>query len=462
MPHIIGGITLNVLVINGSPKGKHSVTLQWVNYLQKYSKDDVFEILHVGKYVRKYEQHDELLSVVSKIENSDLVLFAYPIYSSVAPYQLHQFTDSLKQIAPQGFPNKLATQITTSKHFYDFTGHKYIEQNCYDLGMKTLSGLSADMEDLLSSAGREQLHAFWRYVQYAKEADLFESKAPLHDDLSYQYKSQLKLTDKTKMFDTLIITNHDETEVGVANMIADFKAVYPYETRVLNIRDFKFSGGCLGCLNCASNGQCIYKDNFETLLRENIQIADSIIYAASIKNHYFGTDFKCFIDRQFCEGHRTVTMGMPVGYMLSGQYSKEHNLINIIEGRSEVSHHFMLGVVSDESHDETVIAKQIQTLAQKTAYALENKLTLPQNFLGVGGAKIFRDLIYLTGGLMREDHKFYKKHGFYDYPQKQLAKKIQMNAIGYLLSKPTIKKKIAPNLSEVMLQPYQKVIDELS
>lgn len=51
-------------------------------------------------------------------------------------------------------------QITTSKHFYDVTAHRYIEENCFDLGMHVIRGLSADMEDLLCAQGRKQAEDF--------------------------------------------------------------------------------------------------------------------------------------------------------------------------------------------------------------------------------------------------------------------------------------------------------------
>lgn len=40
-------------------------------------------------------------------------------------------------------------------------------------------------------------------------------------------------------------------------------------------------------------------------------------------------------------------------------------------------------------------------------------------FLGVGGMKIFRDLIWMMQGMMKADHQFYKEHGIYDFPRKQ-------------------------------------------
>ena len=69
--------------------------------------------------------------------------------------------------------------------------------------------------------------------------------------------------------------------------------------------------------------------------------------------------------------------------------------------------------------DEGDVDKDIDTLAATVAYAMERQYTPPQNFLGVGGMKIFRDLIYMMRGLMRADHKFFKSHGQYDFPQKK-------------------------------------------
>lgn len=57
-----------------------------------------------------------------------------------------------------------------------------------------------------------------------------------------------------------------------------------------------------------------------------------------------GASFKLYDDRQFCNGHRTVTMGMPMGYIISGNLSKEENLKVIIEGRANVGGNYLAGV----------------------------------------------------------------------------------------------------------------------
>ena len=68
---------------------------------------------------------------------------------------------------------------------------------------------------------------------------------------------------------------------------------------------------------------------------------------------------------------------------------------------------YLAGVATDEG-DTT---SELRGLAENLALAMEKKLRRPANFYGVGGMKIFRDLIYVMQGLMKADHKFYKEHG---------------------------------------------------
>ena len=81
------------------------------------------------------------------------------------------------------------------------------------------------------------------------------------------------------------------------------------------------------------------------------------------------------------------------------------------------------------------------------------------NFYGVGGTKIFRDLIYTMQGLMKADHKFYKEHGIYDdFPQKNRGTIWKMKLVGGLLAVPAVQEKMKGQLSGVIVEPYRKVI----
>ena len=166
-----------------------------------------------------------------------------------------------------------------------------------------------------------------------------------------------------------------------------------------------------------------------------------------------GARFKMYDDRNFCNGHRTVTVGMPIGYLVSGPYSAEHNLATVIEARSETGGNFLAGVATDEENPDL----QVDQRAKSLTFALETGHTAPRNFWGVGGMKIFRDLIYQMRGMMRADHKFYKKQGIYDFPQKKQLTSLKMYLVGMLLSNEKILAKMGNKMNEGMLAPYAKL-----
>lgn len=78
------------------------------------------------------------------MQKAQLILFCYPVYTFIAPYQMHRLIELIKADGVD-LSGKTASQITTSKHFYDVTAHRYIEENCFDMGMNVVKGLSADM-----------------------------------------------------------------------------------------------------------------------------------------------------------------------------------------------------------------------------------------------------------------------------------------------------------------------------
>ena len=85
----------------------------------------------------------------------------------------------------------------------------------------------------------------------------------------------------------------------------------------------------------------------------------------------------------------------------------------------------------------------------------------PQNFYGIGGMKIFRDLIWLMQGMMRADHKFYKSHGQYDFPQKKRGMMLKMYLVGALLGSPKIVAKMGNAMNDGMLMPYKKLFEKM-
>lgn len=445
---------MNILVLNGSPKGDYSITLQTSIYLSKLHPEHQFDFLNVGQRIKALEK--DFSQAEKKINEADLLIFSYPVYTFLAPYQLHKFISLLKENRIN-LKGKFATQISTSKHFYDITAHRYIQDNCQEMGLRFIKGLSADMEDLPLEKGQNEAKAFFNFLMWSVENNIVEpclNSFTTHKNIKVDIPEEIA---ENKTGDVVIIADYDERDIQLKDMISRFQKVFNRKTRVVNIRGYQFKGGCLGCLNCATGGECVYKDGFSDYLRKELNSAEARVFAFTIKDHSLGTQFKLYDDRSFCNGHRSVTMGMPVGYLVSGNYSEEKNLQTVLEARASVGENFLCGIATDEFNPN----EEIDKLAKTLEYALENKHTKPQDFYGVGGMKIFRDLIWIMQGFMKEDHKFYKAHNQYDFPQKRRGMMLLMYLLGGALSSPKIKSKMGNKMNEGMLMPYKKVIDDL-
>ncbi|MBQ6321291.1 MAG: NAD(P)H-dependent oxidoreductase [Lachnospiraceae bacterium] len=503
---------MKVLVLNGSPAGDNSITLQTINYIRKFYENMEFDVLHAGKRIKSFEKD---FSVAAKaLAETDLIIFCYPVYTFLVPAQLHRF---IELIGENGIDisGKYATQVSTSKHFYDTTAHAFIRDICHDLGLKYVRGLSADMEDLLGRKGQKQARDFFRYVRWnmkhgysepylssaqnnlpapmeteaANRITGFQTETDERDpslhteaaerDPGLQLKASLKNPASCDRRIAIVADLPAEGEASVLReMVTCFQANCAAACDVINIREFPFKGGCLGCFHCAADGTCIYKDGFDRFLRENIQEADAVVYAFAIRNHSMGSRFKMFDDRQFCNGHRTVTMGKPVGYLIEGDLTREINLQTVMEARAQVGGNFLAGIASSGAEMTNIGAGvvcsdssmacigagmegQVLQLARTMEYAISTGYNPPANFYGVGGMKIFRDLIFQMQGLMREDHRFYKEHHFYDFPQKRKGMIVGMYLVGAMMNNPKLKRKMGGKMTEGMLMPYRKVLESM-
>ena len=149
-------------------------------------------------------------------------------------------------------------------------------------------------------------------------------------------------------------------------------------------------------------------------------------------------------------------MGKPVGYLIDGRLSAEPNLRQLIEARAQVGGNYLTRIAGNEADTD----REIDALAAELEYAVGNAYEQPANFYGVGGMKIFRDLIYTMQGMMKEDHRFYKEHGFYDFPQKRKGMILGMYMVGAMMNSKKLSKKIGANMTKGMLMPYRRVIEK--
>ncbi len=445
---------MKVLVFNGSPKGQKSVTLQSVSYLKKTFPADTFEVVDVASRIRAFEDQNKFAEFTKGIKDADLILLSYPVYTFLAPAQYHRFFELMLKNG-KDFCAKPVTQLTTSKHFYDVTAHDTIKAIVGDLKGRYIGGLSADMEDLLEKRGREQLTDWWKYVTFQVNNNICKlpEKTQKKEPNIYNKKAEnFKIFSSKKTDKKVIIVTDAVKGSSVMAMAEDFAAVMPYQTEIFNLHDFDFKCGCLGCLKCAIYGKCAVNDGFEQLLNDKINKYDSIVMAFEITNHAMSSLYKTFYDRQFVNGHRPVNAGKPTAYLVSGNLSGEPTLQMYIDAKSSIGVNLNCGTVCDE----TATFEDIKTTAAKLSYALENPPTPSTNFYEVGGMKIFRDMIWIMRGLMKDDYAFYKKSGRLDFPQKKRGKMYAMKFVGALARSKFLSKKVPDMLSDGMLMPYEK------
>ena len=455
---------MKVIVLNGSPKGEMSVTYHNVLYLEKHFDDVSFEYVHIGKLINKYEKDLECFyELMDKIKDSDLIFWIYPVYTFLIPYQLMKFIELIFERKQEYvFTDKYTTQLSTSKHFYDMTAYNYLHNISETLEMKHIFGHMADMNDLLNEVGRKSLIDFFESIEdvVSKEKYVikkYKQRKPLIYPFSRNgsengYSKKLK-----KESNIVVIYNGLDYSLSLKNMINELEDLCSYSIHKVDLSHIDVKGGCLGCLKCTFTGHCVYKDDFENIHKNKIENADVVLYASDIKNHWMHLDFKKFSDRSFFNGHRISTKGKGIGYLISGPLRDECNLRDVMEARADVSGMYLLDIVTDEDIDTQ---KKIERLSDKIDYFMDFKPERPISFWGVGGMKIFRDLVYEMRFLMVEDHKFYKKEKLYDFPKKRRLLNMLLFFPMKLMMFPKIFKKIEPKLLEYMIRIYQKKVDK--
>ena len=220
---------MKILIINGSPAGENSITLQTMNYLKIRYPEHEYRVLHAARRIRAIEK--DFSETEDLVLWAELLVFAYPVYTFLAPSQLHRLIDLLKRRGLD-LSGKYATQLTTSKHFYDSTAHEYVRENCLDLRLSYIPGLSQDMEDLLSEQGRKDARMFFEHLMFSMEQGFIEKRDPeksSEQPALYQASLPEKPAEKKSGKQVVLVTDLEPGNERLLSMIQRFQAVLPYE-----------------------------------------------------------------------------------------------------------------------------------------------------------------------------------------------------------------------------------------
>ena len=112
---------MKLVVLNGSPKGMTSVTMQYVLFLRKKLPQHEFTILNACQEIKKLEGDEQaFLEVIKTVAESDGVLWAFPLYYMLVHGDYKRFIELVFARAP-GPPSKASTPRFSQPRFTSST-----------------------------------------------------------------------------------------------------------------------------------------------------------------------------------------------------------------------------------------------------------------------------------------------------------------------------------------------------
>jgi multimeric flavodoxin WrbA len=459
---------MKVVVLNGSPKGESSITLQYVNFIQKKFPQHEFKIFHVAKKIGKLEKDEKYFeAIIDEISDSDGVLWAFGLWVLAVSAQYMRFIELISERSVKDvFKNKYTAALSTSIHYFDNIAHNYIRSVAEDLAMKYTDGLSLDLVDLQKENERNNMlifaEDFFNAIQHKYETSkLF--KPLTYSNFNYHpsiTKNMVKANDKK----IIVLMDESNSNSNLVKMVNRFLFSFNSEKNVdvVQLDDIDIKGGCLGCMRCGYDYNCQYKDGFSDFYNNRVRTSDIIVFAGSVKGRFLSSKWKTFYDRAFFWNHTPSLVGKQIGYIISGPLSQLPNLAQYLEASSiarQDSNH--VDIITDESEDSLEIDNLIQHFAERLLRFSEHNYIKPKNFLGVGGHKIFRDDIWgRLRMIWQSDHRYFKEHGKYDFPQKDYGVRIA-TAIMMLLTKiPKFRRKFYSNLRDMPIKRMRRLIEK--
>ena len=458
---------MKIVVLNGSPKGDISVTIQYINYIQKKFKQHDLKIIHISQRINQIEKNKEAFKdIISYVKSSDGVIWAFPLYVFTVHSNYQRFIELIfERNVEDAFKAKYTSILATSIHFYDHTAINYMNSICDDLNMNYVDYFSPHMYDLKKEDIRKNLLKFAQNFFDAIE----NKKITLKNYTPIKY-SPIKyipeiIYDKIDVSNKKVIIVTDSFEnINLENMIVKFRNSFSQTIELVNLNDINIRGSCLGCLKCGYNYECAYsgKDDFISFYNSKLKTADIIVFAGTIKYRHLSYAWKRFFDRGFFNTHTPSLSGKQIGFIISGALSQIPNLKQILTAYTEWQGSNLAGFLTDEYDTSIEIDKQLHAFSYNLIKLSTINYRKPATFLGVAGMKIFRDEIW---GEIRfpfiADHKAYKALKVYDFPQKNYKSRIMNFLLTLMIKFPPIRRELYSNkMKSKMIESLKKIVED--
>ncbi len=454
---------MNIAILNGSPKKDVSVTMQFIKFLELSFPEHNFRYVHASHYCGKMEKDEKYFDgVMDVIAQADAVLWAFPLYYLLVQSQYKRFIELIfERGRMEVFRDKYAAALSTSIHFFDHTAHNYIRGICDDMEMRYVDFFPAKMHDLNSGDKRKALiYFFTRFISHAqRNLPAERAFSPLRDHDFKYVPGAMETATGTVGGKAAVVAVYDHDRPNVETLARRMASQFS-RCELVDVGSLKM-GHCLGCLKCGFDNRCAYdgKDEFIPVLKERILTADIIVFALGMKDRYFTHTWQRYLERNFVNTHMPVLKGKQVAFLVSGPLSQNANAREILQGYAETMGAHLVSILSDETRDSEKIDAMICSLAEDMERGAREMVVRPHTFLGDGGKKIFRDDI--AGGLrfvFQGDHRYYKKHGMYDFPHKKRGMAVLISALILLSKLPFLRKRVRDNMKTMMLKPYERVL----
>jgi multimeric flavodoxin WrbA len=458
---------MKIAVLNGSPKGQTSVTMQYVNFLQIKFPEVEFNFFDVAQKIKKLEE-DQVAwrKIIEEISQSDAILWVFPLYIFLVPSQYKRFIELIwERNSTTAFAEKPAAVLSTSINFFDHTAHNYMNAICDDLQMKFFGFYSAEMNDLLKSREWQRLKIFGEtFIQAIKEkSPAIKNNKPLIVSV-VDYEPQILKQIESDNKKVVIVIDDVEPNTNLRKMVENLQKHFLPAAELWQLKDIDIKGGCLGCIQCGMDNICIYKgkDGFIDFFNQQIKTADILFYAGAIHDRFLSSLWKCFFDRSFFNGHIPVLEGKQIGFILSGPFGQIYNLREMLEAYVEMQHANLVGFISDDLGNSGEINNGLQLMAGRAVMWSNLNYVKPPTFLQVGGTKLFRDVIWSRlRPVFQADHRYYKEHGYYDFPQKNYKWRLINNIVVMLTKIPFFRREFIKRIKVEMIRPFTGVLDRI-
>jgi multimeric flavodoxin WrbA len=452
---------MNIAALCASPKGQPSVTVQYVRYLQQRYPQHAFHVEHVGSRIHELESKPEALdAILDVVAASDAVLWCFPVYVCLVPSQMKRFLELIEERGRNGvFSGKHASALTTSVHYYDHTAHHYIHALSEDWGMTAIPGHSCSMDALLKDDKRRQLDLFFQEFILAVEQKWPMPRMSLarHEPPAAFSLPKPEPMPMASGHHLLLLWDSMEHNRNLAQMVDYFRDRQPHPVDVLDLRELRIQSGCTSCYHCSSGNVCLIRDDLTDKVAALLARADMLVFAGAIHDRFLSARWKAFWDRGFHKGHVPWFQGKPVGWMLSGSLRRHSNLRQILEAETVSCGSPLAGIVTDEDPPGEVV-RNLDVLGQRLRHAAKTGRSPFTSYMTEGGRYLFRDMVYRSRAFFVADHRYYKKHGYYDFPQKNWKERATNRFMLTLSLLPGFRKEFVRQARTEMLKPYEKVI----